>query len=63
MYDIDILAQIGNMKDIDYKNALAIASLIEVLVDKEIISRSDVSKKAKILDDMSIREIELMKNR
>lgn len=37
MGDIDIYAQLSDMKMIDYKNTLAIVSLIEVLKEKGII--------------------------
>ena len=62
MYDIDILAQLGDMKDIDYRNTLAIASIIEVLVEKGLIDRSEVAFKARKLDSMSLDEIRLMRN-
>lgn len=62
MFDIDILAQLGDMKDINYRNTLAIASIIEILVEKGLIDRSEVTFKAKKLDSMSIDEIKLMRN-
>lgn len=54
---IDIIAQLSDMKDIDYRNTLAIASIIEVLVEKGIINRNDIARKARQLDSMSIEEI------
>lgn len=61
MNDIDIIAQLSDMKDTDYRNTLAIASIIEVLIEKGIINRNDVAKKARQLDSMSIEEIHLMR--
>lgn len=59
MNQLDILSQLGDMKDVDYRNTLALASIIEVLVEKGIINRVDISKKAKELDSMSIEEIRM----
>lgn len=47
---IDILSQISQLKDVDYKNTLMITSLIEVLVDKGIIARKEVFEKSIFLD-------------
>lgn len=63
MNELDILAQLGDMKDIDYRNTLAIASIIEVLADKGIINIHDIAIKANELDSMSIEEIRLKKFR
>jgi len=54
---VDIIAQIGDLKEIDYRNTLAIASIIELLIDKEIINRQEVAKKARLLDNMTTDEI------
>ncbi|SKC92112.1 hypothetical protein [Maledivibacter halophilus] len=54
---IDIYAKIGDLKDIDYRNTLAIATIIELLVDKGIISRQEFARKAYILDQMSTDEL------
>lgn len=59
MNQLDILAQLSDMKDVDYRNTLALASIIEVLVDKGIINRVDIAKKAQELDSMSIEEIKM----
>lgn len=61
MNDIDIIAQIGDMKDNDYRNSLAIASIIEILIEKGIIDRNDIARKARQLDSMSIEEIHSMR--
>jgi len=61
MNDIDVLAQLADLKDIDYRNTLAIASIIEVLVDKGIINRNDIAIKARNLDSMPLNEIKIMR--
>ncbi|EOD00536.1 hypothetical protein [Caldisalinibacter kiritimatiensis] len=63
MNDIDVFAEIGDLKEIDYRNTLAIASIIEVLVDKGIIDRNDIAKKARLLDSMTIDELRFMRMR
>lgn len=63
MNDIDVLAQIGDLKEADYRSTLAIASLIEILVDKGIIGKNDIAIKARELDSMSIEEIKLRRMR
>ncbi|MGI6702537.1 MAG: hypothetical protein ACOX42_00605 [Clostridia bacterium] len=57
MNEIDVVSQLGDMKEIDYRNTLAIASLIELLIDKGILNRNEIAKKAKLLDDMTAEEI------
>ncbi|MTI70112.1 MAG: hypothetical protein FH751_07675 [Firmicutes bacterium] len=63
MNELDILAQIGDLKEIDYRNTLAIASLIEVLVEKGLITRHDIARKSKELDSMSLEELKVMRLR
>jgi len=50
MGEIDIIAQLSDLKEIDYKNTLALASLIEVLIQKGYIARNDVASMAQELD-------------
>jgi hypothetical protein len=57
MNDIDMVSQIGDMKEIDYRNTLAIASVIELLIDKGILERNEIAKKARLLDEMTAEEI------
>ena len=57
MTKLDIVGQIADMKEIDYKNTLAIASLIELLIDKGIISRNDIALKAMQLENITLDEV------
>lgn len=43
-------AQLADMKEIDYRNTLAIASLIECLVERGLLDRSELAAKARDLD-------------
>lgn len=54
---IDIYGKIGDLKEVDYKNTLAIATIIELLVDNGIITRQEFAQKAHYLDTMSTEEI------
>lgn len=54
---IDIYAKIGDLKEIDYRNTLAIATLIELLVEKGLITRNEFACKAYVLDNMSTDEL------
>ncbi len=50
MGEIDVLAELSDMKLIDYKNTLALVSLIEVLMEKGVIESNEIAVKAKNLD-------------
>ena len=54
MSDVDILYQIASLKDIDYKNTLIITSLIDILVEKGIISKNELMLHARRLDEYAV---------
>jgi len=53
---LDVSSQIGDMKEVEYRNTLAITSIIELLLEKNIITREDIVNKAKELDKMAFLE-------
>ena len=57
MTKLDIVGQIADMKEVDYKNTLAIASIIELLIEKGIISRNDIALKALQLENITLDEM------
>lgn len=57
MTKLDLVGQIADLKEIDYKNTLAIASIIELLIEKGIIKRSDIALKAMQLENMTLDEV------
>lgn len=57
MNDIDLMGQLGDLKEIDYRNTLAIATLIEILAEKGIITRQEFSIKSYYLDNMSLEQL------
>jgi len=63
MHDIDLYAQIGDLKEVDYRNTLAIATMIELLVSKGLIDRMEFAQMAQRLDTMSIEELKLHRSR
>lgn len=62
MKHINLVSQIGDMKEINYKNTLAIASIIEILLEKDIISYSDIRNKVQELDEMAFMEANTPQN-
>ncbi len=48
--EVDIIGQIADLKEVDYKNMLVLTALIELLIDKGIISRKEVLQKTNLLD-------------
>lgn len=53
MSEIDILSQIAKLKELDYKNNLIIMGLIELLIEKGMINKSELVKKIQQLDNMA----------
>ena len=57
--DIDILGQIADLKEIDYKNMLALAALVELLIDKKIITAQEIAGKTRDLELANLADITL----
>lgn len=57
MTKLDLVGQIADLKEIDYRNTLAIASIIELLIDKGIINRNDIALKASQLERLTLDEV------
>lgn len=55
--DIEIISQLADLKEIDYRNTLAIATLIELFIEKGLCTRQEFTRKAKELDAATINEI------
>lgn len=54
MSDVDILYQIANLKETDYKNVLVLTSLVELLIEKGIITRCELISKTKEMDNVAL---------
>lgn len=61
MNKIDLVSQIGDLKEIDYRNTLAIATLIELLIEKNIITRQEFARKSYYLDNMSLDQLKQLR--
>jgi hypothetical protein len=60
MNKLEVIGQIADLKETDYKNTLAIACIIELLIEKGIISRNDISKKAYFLENLTLDQIKYL---
>lgn len=59
---INFGAQIADLKEVDYRNTLAVAVLIELLVEKGILTREELAEKAGALDRLAGIATELSLN-
>lgn len=57
MNTIDIIGQLADLKDMDYKNTLAITVLIDLFVEKGLFTREDFSHKVAQAEQSSMAEI------
>jgi len=47
---INLFATLADMKEVDYRNSLAVSALIELLIEKGLITRQEVAARAQMLD-------------
>lgn len=59
---LDIVGQIADMKETDYKNTMALSVLIELLIEKGYFTRQEFAQKANQLEHDTMAEI-LLKRR
>ncbi|WP_110953820.1 hypothetical protein [Anaerosinus massiliensis] len=57
MTEVDILGQIADLKEVDYKTNLVLSSFIELLCDKNIINKQELLCKIQALDLVTELEI------
>ena len=58
---VNVIGQIADLKDTDYKNTLAITTLLELLIEKNFFSREEFAHKATELENATVREISLQR--
>lgn len=63
MLDLDLYGQLSDLKEVDYRNTLAIATIIEILITKGIIDRKEFAQMAKNIDSMTVEELKLLRAR
>jgi len=51
----DIEEELCDIKDFEYKTSLTLLTVLELLVDKKIISQREIKEKAKKLDRMAMK--------
>lgn len=47
---VHMAAKLGDLKDEHYRNTLALSTVIELLIDKGLLTREEVERKAEELD-------------
>ena len=55
--DINLVGQIADLKETEYKNSLILASLIELLISKNIFTQKDLTQKTNELDFLAELQI------
>ena len=50
MTTLELAAHIADMKETEYKTNLLLASLIELLIDRKIITKAQLTSKAQLID-------------
>lgn len=59
---VEVVGQLADLKSVDYRNTLAISVLIDLFIDKGIITREEFVRKAAELEGETMAEI-IMKRR
>lgn len=59
---VEVVGQLADLKSVDYRNTLAISVLIDLLIDKGMITRDEFVRKAAELEGETMAEI-IMKRR
>jgi hypothetical protein len=54
---LDVAGQIADLKDTDYKNTLGLAVLIELMIDKGLLTREEFAAKAHAIEQATLAEM------
>lgn len=57
MDEVNVMAQLGDLKENHYKNTLILTALVELLVERGLIRREEVLEKAYELDDALLKQL------
>lgn len=52
--EVEIIGQIADLKEIDYRNMLVITALVELFIEKGIITRHEILQKTRFLDSEAL---------
>ena len=62
--EVEMIAQLADLKDVDYKNTLVITAIVELLVAKGILTRKEILQKAEDLEmELSLDSLALEQSR
>lgn len=59
---INLVGQIADLKESEYKNSLLLAALAELLIAKGLFTQEDLLKKSNELDFLAELQVQLTKN-
>jgi hypothetical protein len=54
---LDLIGQIADLKDTDYKNTLAISVLIELLMERQLFRREEFAQKCREVETATLSEL------
>ncbi len=54
---IEIFASLADVKEANYRNLLALAALVDLLVEKGILDRQEIARRARELDSEALEDI------
>jgi hypothetical protein len=54
MQDVNIIGKLADLKDQHYRNTLLLSAIVELLVEKNLISTDELSDKIKQLDQLAM---------
>lgn len=53
MSEVNLLASLADLKEMDYHNTLLLTALVDLLMEKGILTTKDLTEKVKTLDTLS----------
>lgn len=57
LQEIDIIGKLADLKDQHYRNTLLLSALVELLIEKEILTTEEMDRKLKHLDRLAMPSI------
>lgn len=53
MSEVNLFASLADLKEIDYHNTLLLTALVDVLMEKGVLTSKDLTEKVRTLDTLS----------
>jgi hypothetical protein len=54
MQEVDLIAKLADLKDQHYRNTLLLSAVVELLVEKNLLTTDELSAKIKQLDQLAM---------